>query len=166
MKTSIYIPSCKYGEQSLSKGSVLWITYFLRPCVALEATKSLCSNYVLIWLEVSSPIWNGNTMLSPVSSVSHWSSLRWCSLGPWADYLCLPSWSWFPLSHWVTSLPSSGWESVFMLNAVTASDGSTLFLHVHKFSAAVQKVLSFSPVSFDLFSQGSVDSTWAQDSRN
>lgn len=25
-----------------------------------------------------------------------------CSLGPWADYLCLPSWSWFPSSYWVT----------------------------------------------------------------
>ena len=74
-----------------------------------------------------------------------------CSLGPWADYLCLSSWSWFPSSHWVTSLPSSGWESVFVLNAVATSNGSTLFLHVQKFCAGVEKeCFSFSPVSFDI----------------
>ena len=74
-----------------------------------------------------------------------------CSLGPWADYLSLSSWSWFPSSHWVTSLPSSGWESVFVLNAVATSNGSTLFLHVQKFSAGVEKeCFSFSPVSFGI----------------
>ena len=89
---------------SASKGSLLWITYFLRPC-GLGGNQELVFR---LWFDIIpslSPIWNGTTTLPPVSPVSHWSSLGWgggCSLGPWADYLCLPSWSWFPSSYWVT----------------------------------------------------------------
>ena len=153
---------------SASKGSLLWITYFLRPC-GLGGNQELVFR---LWFDIIpslSPIWNGTTTLPPVSPVSHWSSLGWgggdAVLAPGLTISACPPGPGSP--HPTESpFPSSGWESVFELNAVATSNGSTLFLHGQKFSAGVQKeCLSFNRFFWHL-TQGSVDSTWTRDSRD
>ena len=76
---------------SASKGSLLWITYFLRPC-GLRGNQELVFR---LWFDIIpslSPIWNGTTTLPPVFPVSRWSSLGWGGMQSWPlGWLSLPA---------------------------------------------------------------------------